>query len=44
MFVPDDQLASLIFEYCQERLALDPVDLDLPGDKAELDKALDGVL
>jgi len=44
MFGPDDRLASLILDYCQWRLALDPVDLDHPGDKAELDKALDGVL
>ena len=44
MFVPDDRLASLIFDYCRWRLALDPVDLDLPGDKAVLDKALAGAL
>jgi aromatic-L-amino-acid decarboxylase len=44
MFVPDDHLASLIFEYCRWRLALDPVDLDFPGEKAVLDKALEGVL
>jgi glutamate/tyrosine decarboxylase-like PLP-dependent enzyme len=44
MFVPDDRLASLIFDYCRQRLALDPVVLDLPGEKAALDKALAGVL
>ena len=44
MFVPDDRLASLVFAYCRERLALDPVALDFPGDKAALDKALDGLL
>jgi glutamate/tyrosine decarboxylase-like PLP-dependent enzyme len=44
MFVPDDHLASLIFDYCRWRLALDPVDLDFPGEKAVLDKALEGVL
>jgi glutamate/tyrosine decarboxylase-like PLP-dependent enzyme len=44
MFVPDDRLASLIFDYCRGRLALDPVVLDLPGVKAELDQALAGVL
>ena len=44
MFVPDDRLASLIFAYCRERLALDPVALDFPGDKAVLDKALAGLL
>jgi glutamate/tyrosine decarboxylase-like PLP-dependent enzyme len=44
MFVPDDRLAELIFEYCRDRLALDPVALDFPGDKATLDKALAGLL
>ena len=44
MFVPDDRLASLIFDYCRWRLSLDPVDLDLPGEKAVLDKALAGML
>jgi glutamate/tyrosine decarboxylase-like PLP-dependent enzyme len=44
MFVPDDRLASLIFAYCRERLALDPVALDFPGDKAALDQALAGLL
>ena len=43
MFVPDDRLASLIFAYCRERLALDPVALDFPGEKAVLDKALAGL-
>ena len=31
MFVPDERLASLIFDYCRWRLALDPVALGLPG-------------
>src|SRR5580704_3180495 len=44
MFVPDDRLASLIFDYCRERLSLDPVVLDLPGDKAVLERALAGAL
>ena len=44
MFAPDDDLATMIFEYCRWRLALDPVELDLPGDKATLDRALDGLL
>src|SRR5277367_2273975 len=44
MFVPDDRLATLIFDYCRWRLSLDPVDLDLPGQKAVLDRALAGVL
>jgi glutamate/tyrosine decarboxylase-like PLP-dependent enzyme len=44
MFVPDDRMADLIFAYCRERLALDPVVLDFPGEKAVLDKALAGVM
>ena len=44
MFVPDDKLASLIFDYCRWRLALDPVDLDFPGDKLLLDQALEGLI
>jgi glutamate/tyrosine decarboxylase-like PLP-dependent enzyme len=44
MFVPDDRLADLIFAYCRERLALDPVDLDHPGEKAVLDEALAGLM
>jgi aromatic-L-amino-acid/L-tryptophan decarboxylase len=44
MFLPDDKLASMIFEYCRWRLSLDPVDLDLPGKKAVLDDALAGLI
>jgi len=44
MFVPDDKLASMIFEYCRWRLSLDPVDLDLPGQKAVLEEALVGLI
>ncbi len=44
MFVPDDKLASMIFEYCRWRLSLDPVDLDFPGQKAVLDEALAGLI
>jgi aromatic-L-amino-acid/L-tryptophan decarboxylase len=44
MFAPDDRLASMVFDYCRWRLALDPVSLDLPGDKAVLDRALEGAL
>ena len=44
MFVPDDRLTSLIFDYCRWRLELDPVDLDFPGDKATLERALAGAL
>jgi glutamate/tyrosine decarboxylase-like PLP-dependent enzyme len=44
MFVPDDRMADLIFDYCRERLALDPVALDFPGEKAVLDEALAGLM
>jgi aromatic-L-amino-acid decarboxylase len=44
MFVPDDKLASLVFEYCRWRLALDPVPLDFSGDKRTLDDALEGLI
>jgi glutamate/tyrosine decarboxylase-like PLP-dependent enzyme len=44
MFVPDDRLVDLIFAYCRERLALDPVVLDHPGEKAVLDEALAGLM
>ena len=44
MFVPDDHLATMIFDYCRWRLALDPVPLDFPGDKATLERALAGVI
>ena len=44
MFAPDDQLASMIFDYCRGRIAMDPVSLDLPGDKKTLDQALSGLL
>jgi aromatic-L-amino-acid/L-tryptophan decarboxylase len=44
MFVPDDRLASMIFDYCRWRLSLDPVSLDFPGQKEALERALDGVI
>jgi glutamate/tyrosine decarboxylase-like PLP-dependent enzyme len=44
MFTPDDDLATMIFDYCRWRLALDPVELDLPGDKQTLDQALEGLI
>ena len=44
MFVPDDRLISLIFDYCRERLNLDPVPLDFSGEKTSLDQALDGMI
>ena len=44
MFELDERMADLVMAYCRERLALDPVPLDYPGVKAELDAALDGLL
>ena len=44
MFVYDQAMADLVFDYCRERLADDPVALDLPGDKARLDAALAGLI
>jgi aromatic-L-amino-acid/L-tryptophan decarboxylase len=44
MFVHDDRLTSMIFDYCRWRLALDPVPLDFPGEKKALERALEGVI
>jgi glutamate/tyrosine decarboxylase-like PLP-dependent enzyme len=44
MFVHDDRLTSMIFDYCRWRLALDPVPLDFPGEKELLERALAGVI
>ncbi len=44
MFVHDDRLTSMIFDYCRWRLALDPVPLDFPGEKAPLERALEGII
>jgi aromatic-L-amino-acid/L-tryptophan decarboxylase len=44
MFRYDQDMADLIFGYCRDRLAMDPVSLDFPGVKKELDAALAGLL
>jgi aromatic-L-amino-acid decarboxylase len=44
MFLHDESLTSLIFDYCRRRLALDPVPLDRPGTRVELDAALEGLI
>jgi aromatic-L-amino-acid/L-tryptophan decarboxylase len=44
MFVHDDRLTSMIFDYCRWRLALDPVSLDFPGQKDPLERALEGII
>ncbi len=45
MFVYDERLTELIFDYCRWRLALDPVPLDFGGAQAaSLDAVLDGLI
>jgi aromatic-L-amino-acid/L-tryptophan decarboxylase len=44
MFQLDEHMATLIFDYCHTRLALDPVPLDFGGIEASLDHALDGLM
>jgi glutamate/tyrosine decarboxylase-like PLP-dependent enzyme len=44
MFTYDEKLASLIFDYCRARLEVDPVPLDRQGDKATLERALQGLI
>jgi hypothetical protein len=45
MFVYDEQLTTLILDYCRARLALDPVPLDFGGAQAStLHATLDGLI
>lgn len=44
MFVYDEAMAEAVFAYCRERLSLDPVPLDHPVPKAELEDALAGMV
>ena len=44
MFDFDEDLTGMVLAYCRERLALDPVPLDHPGVRAELDDALAGMI
>jgi aromatic-L-amino-acid decarboxylase len=45
MFVYDEQMTNLIFDYCRWRLALDPVPLDFGGAQAStLDASLQGLI
>ncbi|MHB1929911.1 MAG: pyridoxal phosphate-dependent decarboxylase family protein, partial [Acidimicrobiales bacterium] len=44
MFELDGRMVDLVMDYCRERLALDPVPLDHPGVKADLDAALQGLI
>ncbi|MCF2531524.1 pyridoxal phosphate-dependent decarboxylase family protein [Yinghuangia soli] len=40
----DPELTELVFAYMRDRLQLDPVPLDHPGDKDKLDRALAGLI
>ena len=44
MHTYDSHLADLVFDYMRDRLQLDPVPLDHPGDRAKLDAVLAGLL
>ena len=45
MFVYDEQLTSLILDYCRWRLALDPVPLDFGGAQVSaLEASLEGLI
>jgi glutamate/tyrosine decarboxylase-like PLP-dependent enzyme len=44
MFAYDDQLTTLIFDYCRWRLSLDPVPLDFAGRKEPLEDAVAGLI
>ncbi|WP_431898641.1 pyridoxal phosphate-dependent decarboxylase family protein [Nonomuraea sp. bgisy101] len=40
----DERLTTLVFDYMRQRLALDPVPLDHPGEKDKLEAALAGLI
>jgi glutamate/tyrosine decarboxylase-like PLP-dependent enzyme len=44
MFTFDPKMTELIFDYCRDRLAEDPVSLDFIGRAPELEAALEGLL
>jgi glutamate/tyrosine decarboxylase-like PLP-dependent enzyme len=44
MFVNDLRMVELIFDYCRERLALDPVPLDFGGSDRSFDAVLSGLM
>jgi glutamate/tyrosine decarboxylase-like PLP-dependent enzyme len=44
MHTYDAHLADLVFDYMRERLQLDPVPLDHPGERTKLENALSGML
>jgi glutamate/tyrosine decarboxylase-like PLP-dependent enzyme len=44
MFEYDERLAAMIFDYCRQRLSLDPVPLDFGGAQESFDEVLTGLL
>lgn len=44
MFTFDQSMADLLFGYCKERLEMDPVSLDFPGQKEVLDPIVEGLI
>ncbi len=44
MFVLDEHMVELIFDYCRRRLALDPVALDFGGARETFDDVLSGLI
>jgi aromatic-L-amino-acid/L-tryptophan decarboxylase len=44
MFTYDPAMTDMIFEYCRDRLAMDPVALDFGGVVPDLEEALEGLL
>jgi aromatic-L-amino-acid/L-tryptophan decarboxylase len=44
MFVYDAAMAEAVFSYCRQRLSLDPVPLDHPVPRAQLEEVLAGLL
>jgi glutamate/tyrosine decarboxylase-like PLP-dependent enzyme len=44
MFVIDERMVEMIFDYCRQRLALDPVALDFGGTRESFDAVLSGLI
>jgi len=44
MFVLDEHMVELVFDYCRRRLALDPVPLDFGGARESFDDVLSGLI
>ncbi|HEY5026446.1 MAG TPA: hypothetical protein VII76_15830, partial [Acidimicrobiales bacterium] len=44
MFEIDEGMVEMIFDYCRQRLALDPVSLDFGGARETFDDVLSGLI